>query len=350
MLKRLIREQIEPQRRSCGGSSSRRSCSAAASSSSNGSTTGGDFKHVPPCTSATQAGCVVAFSTWDKRRRANASLRARRQPRAAARPLRQPRGAAAAARPRGHAALPRRRRSTRWAASRRRSCSRSTPTGSRTRTSTGRAACGAAAWRGCRSSPSRASDKRPTCALLHGATWGLHTLDVEHRAVRARRRSSASQATAYTTSASRTAGCTCSGRGGRRLATADRARGDGARGLLGAARRAATPSISRSELEAERLVVSHDDDTVFVYAGVAGAARARAADDRRGDRASSASSRARSSPSTGSTTRTAGTASRPARPSRRRPPTTATRRGRCGSRASRTARRGTLADRLEQEG
>jgi hypothetical protein len=35
---------------------------------------GGDFRHVPPCASARQTGCVVAYSTWDKAPPANASF------------------------------------------------------------------------------------------------------------------------------------------------------------------------------------------------------------------------------------------------------------------------------------
>src|SRR5262249_27721564 len=41
---------------------------------------GGDFRHVPPCASKTQVGCVVAYSTWDRTPPANASFESVRNP------------------------------------------------------------------------------------------------------------------------------------------------------------------------------------------------------------------------------------------------------------------------------
>ena len=40
----------------------------------NGKTTGGSFEHVPACTSPTETGCVVAYSSWDRTPPADASL------------------------------------------------------------------------------------------------------------------------------------------------------------------------------------------------------------------------------------------------------------------------------------
>jgi DUF3089 family protein len=65
LLKQLIREQIE-------GSPAERKLLVSAVllggnvTVANGSTTGGDFKSTPACTSATETGCVVAFSSWGR--------------------------------------------------------------------------------------------------------------------------------------------------------------------------------------------------------------------------------------------------------------------------------------------
>ena len=65
MLERLIREQVEP-------SATERKLLVSAIllggdvQVANGSTTGGTFRRVPACTSATETGCVIAYSSWDK--------------------------------------------------------------------------------------------------------------------------------------------------------------------------------------------------------------------------------------------------------------------------------------------
>jgi hypothetical protein len=65
VLKRLIREEID------NAPAKRRLLVSAillggGVQVAKGSTVGGDFKHVPACTSTTQTGCVVAYSSWDR--------------------------------------------------------------------------------------------------------------------------------------------------------------------------------------------------------------------------------------------------------------------------------------------
>ena len=73
-----------------GGCSSRRSCSAARCSRANGPADSGDFKHIPPCASATATGCVIAYSSFDTVPPAHARF-GRTASTDDARPLRQPR-------------------------------------------------------------------------------------------------------------------------------------------------------------------------------------------------------------------------------------------------------------------
>ena len=60
------RQGHRPQAARCATGCCRRSCSAATCSSSDGKGIGGTFQHIPACRSATQLGCVIAFSTFDQ--------------------------------------------------------------------------------------------------------------------------------------------------------------------------------------------------------------------------------------------------------------------------------------------
>jgi hypothetical protein len=73
VLKQLIRTEIEPSR------AERRLLVSAILAGGNvlvpdGRATGGDFARTPPCRSATQTGCVIAFSSWPRTPPADAAL------------------------------------------------------------------------------------------------------------------------------------------------------------------------------------------------------------------------------------------------------------------------------------
>ena len=73
VLERLIREQIDPN------PAERKLLVSALLlggdvTVADGKTTGGSFEHVPACTSPTETGCVVAYSSWDRTPPADAEL------------------------------------------------------------------------------------------------------------------------------------------------------------------------------------------------------------------------------------------------------------------------------------
>jgi hypothetical protein len=73
MLEQLIREQIDDS-----PSALKRLVSAILLGGdvvvTDGSTTGGSFRHIPACSSATETGCVVAYSSWSRTPPPDASL------------------------------------------------------------------------------------------------------------------------------------------------------------------------------------------------------------------------------------------------------------------------------------